>query len=436
MHRTTRTTKTIKTARICRAKARGRLKAFFAVMAAAAVPLSMSGCMPYKELKEESIVEGVGIDYGLEGYTLTFQIYKPSGGGGGGGGGGNTSKSGSSNTVTLLTTSGSSLFDAVRNATLQNGRQLYFSNTRAYVIGENVCGENFSKLLDFMERNQQIRPTDRIIVAKGKAADILNFKKNGEIVPAMNLQLMMQEYVQTSKLADVQIFDISKDVATGITDPVVAAVTIKNSDDGEGVLEMDGTAVIHNEKLAGYLDKEETRGFLWITGKTQGGVLTLQLPDGGTASMEVLTSSSKISLSGSDAAPVIKVDLSASTNLTEVQSQKTHSMDQRFVEELQNIQNRTITAEANSAIEKALKTYDADIFGFGMGIFENRPELWHKIGDSWNMYDKDIKVEVTTTSTVKHTGLTTETARYERPGARRAPRLLSAFSPLLKLGLA
>ena len=50
------------------------LKRICALAFALIIPLSFSGCMPYQELKEESIVEGMGIDYGKNAYSVTFQI--------------------------------------------------------------------------------------------------------------------------------------------------------------------------------------------------------------------------------------------------------------------------------------------------------------------------------------------------------------------------
>lgn len=387
---------------------KSRRKVLRAVACVLIFPFVLTGCMPYKELKDESIVEGVGIDLGSNGYDLTFQIYKPQSGSGGGGGGGSNSKS-SSSTVTILQSSGSSLFDAVRNATLQNGRKLYFSNTRAYVVGQEVCRKNFSRLLDFMERNSQVEPSEHMFITKGKAADIMTHKKNEEIVPAVNLELMAQEYVNTSKMANIQLFDIFENVASGITDPIVSAVNLKTDSNGEQVMEMDGTAVFHNNSIAGYLDKTQTRGYLWITGKAKGGVIMLKLPNGGSASLEVLTNGSKISVSGDDKNPVIHIALKVASSLTEVESQSEYTIDSGFISVLNKLQSQRVTTEARDAVNKALSNYDADIFGFGMSIFENKPELWHKIGKKWAAYAKKIKVEITTDSSIMHTGLTTQT---------------------------
>jgi spore germination protein KC len=372
------------------------------------LPIVLTGCMPYEELKSESIVEGMGIDYGDNGYNITFQIYNPKSGGGGGGG--DNGKNSTSSTVTILQCSGASLFDAVRNATLQNGRKLYFSNTRAYVVGEEVCKENFNKVLDFMERNQQIRPSDHIYIAKGKAADVMLYQKDGEIVPAVNLQLMSENNVQTSKVEEVQLFDIFKNTATGCTDSTISAIAIKEENNGEKTLEMDGSAVLHNNHFAGYLDDKETRGCLWIKSKAQGGVLILNLPEGGTASMEIIKSSSKVSFSGDEKTPAVTVDISFHTNLVELQSQENYTIDGSFLSNLKKIQEDTVKAEAQAAIDKALKDYDSDVFGFGVKIFQNRPDIWHKIGSEWNQNAKNTKVEIKVDSIISHIGLTNQTA--------------------------
>lgn len=389
-----------------------RRKAFAAACCVLALPVILSGCMPYKELKDESIVEGMGVDYGSNGYELTFQIYMPQSSG-------DISKSekGGSSEVTILQSSGSSFFDAVRNATLQNGRKLYFSNVRAYVIGEDVCAKNFSRTLDFMKRNHEIRTTDHVFIAKGKASDILTYKKNDEIVSAVNIELMSEEYSQTSKTDNVQLIDIYKNIASGITDPVVSALSLKTNDSGEIIMEMSGTGVFHNKILAGYLDAKQTRGCLWITGKASGGVLVLNLPQNGTASMEILNSSSKVTLAGDEKTPVIKVDINFKTNLTEVQSQTEYTVDQGFINNLQKLQNETVKSEAESAIDTALRTYGADIFGFGLKIFEDKPELWRTTEKNWSEAAKNLKVEITAESSIINTGLNKNTTAFKNNNA-------------------
>lgn len=396
-----------------RLSSRTCLKIAAAFLCVPIVAATLCGCIPYKELKDTSIVEGMGIDWGPDGYEITFQIYKPQKGGDNGGGGGGNSGGGSS-TISIIQSTGATIFDALRNATLQNGRKLYFSNVRAYIISEDACKNNLTRLLDFMERNHEIRPKAHLFIAKGKAEDILMCKKDDEIVPATNLEEMAKGYTQTSKIARSQLIDIYKDISTGITDEAIAAVTIKETEDGSKIVEIDGTAVFHKNRLVGYLNKSQTRGLLFIKGKANGGVIVLNLPNGGTANMELRKCKTDVTFEGDEKSPVMKVKINFTTNLTEVQSSNEYAIDDCFVASLKKLQDEAVISEARSAIDVALSTYGADIFGFGLNIFENKPDIWRKIGKNWSDTVKNIKVEITADSMIDSTGLTVMTSTEKK----------------------
>ncbi len=375
-------------------------------MGAVALALSFSfifsGCMPYTELKEESIVEGVGVDSDSNGgYILTFQIFNPQQGGGGGQGG----KSSTSEQVKILQSSGATLFDAIRNATLQVGRKLYFSNNRAYVIGEDVCKSGISKILDFMERNEQIKPTEHMYVAKGKASDILTFKKDGQYIPAENFDEMSENSIQTSKLVDVELLETYKDVSNGIIDPVLPVATIQADESGENILELDGTAIFRDNKLVGFLNSNETRGYLWIDGKVQGGVIHFDLPQGGTASMAILSSSSKIKAQNNSGTPSISVNVKLSTKISEIESSKSLIINEKLISKLKTLQENVVKTETKAAIDTAVKTYGADIFGFGMNLYESQPTLWRKLGVDWSKNSQSLNIQINVDSSIDHTGL-------------------------------
>lgn len=385
-----------------RPKNRLRFKTAAIIACSLSLALLTSGCIPYLELKQESIVEGLGIDTdGAGGYTLTFQIFKPESGGGGG----EESKKGGSSNQTILTSSGKTLNDAMRNATLQIGRKLYFSNNRAYVIGEDVCKNDITNIIDILERNEQIMPRERIYIAKGTAADILTYKKDGEIVPATNLEAMSENYFQTSKMVDSHLFDIFRNLSYGITQPAIAAAVIQTGADGKPLLVMQGTAFFYNNRLAGYLDEKQTRGFLWIEGKVKSGIITLKLPDGGKASSEIISSSSKVEVEDKNGKPSIKIDIKAETNINELETNNAITLDSNYIDKLNAIQNEVIKSEAQSAIQTALYNSNSDIFGFGISVYENQPELWKKISKDWSKQLKNLDVQIHVDSKIVHSGL-------------------------------
>ena len=375
-----------------------------AVLAAVLAALPLSGCLQYRELKAESIVVGMGIDADSSGgYLVTFQIYKPQQNGGGG----DSSKGGSSSQVTILQSNGSSIFDAVRNATLQVGRFPYFSNNRAYVLGAEVCRANLAQVMDFMQRNEQINPSEHIFMATGKASDILTYEKNGEIVPATNLDMMVENHDATSFSPAVRLVDVYRVMATGVTDVLLPLLAVKTNND-KSIVMLDGSAAFRGGNLAGTLNPDETRGVLWVTGKVKGGVLNLPLQNGGIATMEIYKAGSKTETGEQNGVPVVRVNISLNTGLASLRSVQSITIGPALKSYLIARQNALVREEAEAAVGHALKGYGADVFGFGMKMFENEPELWRKISTGWAGSSKTARVEITVHSDISHFGSTTQ----------------------------
>lgn len=137
----------------------------------------LGGCWNRRELDTLAIVAGLGLDRDVETgkIQLTAQIIKPGevktvkvGGAGGGGGGG-----GKASAVWVIKSTGDTVFDAVRNMVTQSSRKLYFAHNQIIVIGKKTAEQGVWPLLDFFVRDHEIRWTIWVLVADGKASDVL-----------------------------------------------------------------------------------------------------------------------------------------------------------------------------------------------------------------------------------------------------------------------
>lgn len=232
--------------------------------------------MPSHELKDLAIVEGVAVDKSDAGFLLTFQLFNPSEDSGSG-----DEKGGGGSKEIILTGSGKSLFDAIRNATLTEGKKLYFSETHIFVVSEDICKSSLRVVEDFFERPVEIRRDVNILVSKGKASDFLTAKKDGKLVRAMDFADVIRNSGVSSKIININIGTMSVKRADGITDLALTAVKTSKTESGDDLLQADGTAVLKRDKLVGYLTDTETRGLLWATGKVQSGIIILTPESGG-----------------------------------------------------------------------------------------------------------------------------------------------------------
>jgi spore germination protein KC len=365
----------------------------------------LAGCTSYKELKDLSIVEATGFDSaGSNSFKLTFQIFNPKSGGGGG----TVKKSSGEATETIVQGTGNGIYDAIRNATLTIGRKLYFSNTRIYLVGEDICKNNFDKLIDFLERPTSIRPNVNLCVVKGTTMEVLTAKKNDQIISAQTIQEIIESYGTSSKILNTELENIFEAESTGVTDIALPAIKVARDDQGNDIITMDGTAVFKKNILAGYLDLNETRGALWIMGKVKSGIIVTKPSNGGSVSMEIISANSKIDLITKDNKPAIKINIDFATDVAEMQTPKDTALSVQYLKQLKALQEEQVKKEMQAAITKVVHEYDSDVFGFGMMIFQNQPDVWRKIRADWNNGLKNISIEVNVTSKIEHSGLITD----------------------------
>ena len=106
-----------------------------------------SGCIPSVELNERAIVQAIGVDTVKGGYRVSLQIFSP------GGGDGPTEINAGQQNAKMITAEGKTISDAIQQATLEQGRQIFYGHNRLLVIGESTVKKGISDILPFFNLN-------------------------------------------------------------------------------------------------------------------------------------------------------------------------------------------------------------------------------------------------------------------------------------------
>lgn len=385
--------------------------------------LCLTGCTSQRELRELAIVEGIGVDRNPDGsFFLTFQVYQPQGGGG------SSEKSSSTNQTGIVQGSGVSLFDASRNVTRQMGRKLYYANCNVLIVGREVCEENLYSVMDFLNRNHEINTKERVFMAEDKASDILTAQQGGNYIPAHDLRLLAENGYNTSQMVDEPLGDLNVRVSDGITSPYLSVLRIRPDESagpgqqssgssgqtggssgqsgGKQIVEANGTAIFDRQgRLLDVMDKNATRGLLWITGKVRSGVINITSPDFSRASLEIRRAGSTVRVSSRDGKPVIRVEVQFDTGITELQLPPGGNERPAVIREMVAKQSEAVRQEIRAALEAALRQHNADVFGFGLKVYEHRPDLWRKLEKNWSDQAGRTEVEVSVHSTIINDGI-------------------------------
>ncbi|WP_243388038.1 Ger(x)C family spore germination protein [Bacillus kexueae] len=374
----------------------------------------LTGCWSRRELNDLAIAIAIGIDKGEDGnYLVSTQIVNPAE---------IASKTGSGGTVgytpvsTYQTTAGT-IMEAMRQLTTVSPRKIYVAHIRMLVIGEEVAKDGLKDVLDFFSRDHEFRTDFFIVVTKDtKAEDVLSIFTQLEKMPAnkmfSSLEMSEKSWAPTR---GVFLDELINDLVTDGKEPVLTAITVKGeAEKGEHAenvqeivpdarLKYENLAVFKGDKLIGWLDKDESKGLNYVTGKVENTVGPITCPNGGELITEQIRTKSTVKGHVKDGKPEIYVDIWAESNIAEVSCQVDLTKPETITE-LEKIANKRVEELAKFAIEKAQKDFQSDIFGFGDVIYRKHPKEWKKLKKNWDETFASMPIHVNADFRIRRLG--------------------------------
>ncbi|HEY3426741.1 MAG TPA: Ger(x)C family spore germination protein, partial [Negativicutes bacterium] len=238
------------------------------------------------------------------------------------------------------------------------------------------------KSMDFLLRNNQMRPTALFVVASGTAADILTVESEAEALPAMNISKTIKSYGEASQFKAVTIADFADRLMSKTTAPIAPLLsTVMNGN--TKIMYVSGLAVFKKDKMIGTLNQTETRGLLWVTGEVKKGLILINAPDGtGKAVLKISSATSKVTPQVEDGKLTMHIKILAEGTLAE-QTSTENLATVPAIAWLQERQAEAIRQEIIAAFAKS-RELQADIFGFGDMVHQKLPVQWAGLAESWD----------------------------------------------------
>lgn len=359
------------------------------------VALSLSGCWNRRELKTFSILMGMGIDKVEEvgKIQLTAQIIKA---------GELKSESGSDAEAYLTVQStGDTVFDAARNFTKENNRKIYLPHSQVLIFGEGIATEGVQKYIDFFVRDHEPRLRENVLVAKGKAEEILDVKSELEKIPAIGISSLLKSQAATSHATEVSMKDFISRLMSKTTEPIAPLIEISGEGE-EQTLRISGMAIFKQDKWVGTLTGNEARGLLWVIEKIKSGIIVVNCPsEEGKVSLEIIRASGKIIPEIKGDKISIKVEIKEEGHIGEQECPGELTLDD--IISIEKMKATVIRAEVLSALEKA-RELNTDIFGFGDAVHRKYPKEWKELEEQWDEVFPEIEVEVIVETKVRRSG--------------------------------
>ncbi len=383
---------------------------------------SLVGCWSSYEINRLAIVTLIGVDLTDNGdFKITASIVLPAGTAEPAPGGGKLQTS-----VILASSTGKGMYDSLRKLSNALPKKIYWSHLQAIVIGEDVAKKKMLPVLDVMKRQHEFRDNVKILVSRGKAEKILGLKPllQGTLGAEVNGIVQFSQKTAMTLVNDLNHFsqDISsptKDHITGEISPSFEkGVEFSKNGKSSSAVSIRGIAVFKQNSFIGWMNREETRGVLFLTNKIRGGIMELPCSknDSDTVSVQLLNAVTQKTPRIVNGEPVLNVNIRAEADIDEVTCPD-FQITASQIEKWNTVLEEEIRTNVEHALQKGQKEWGTDIFLFGDAIYKKYPRVWKKLQPTWREEGlRNLKVNLNVYANIRRYGLIMDPLRADNQG--------------------
>lgn len=368
----------------------------------------LTGCWSANELTEFSLATALAIDKDEQGYMVTIQVINP------------TEIAGDTisdrSTITSYSAVGDTMFDAIRKLTEISPRKVNLSHLQLIVYGEDLARDGIGKTLDFLVRDHELRTDFALVIAQNVTGkDLVGILTPLEKIPATKIKGSLtsaQDFLASMKL--VQLHELVSSISAQGQEAVLNGIyvegdvnygfSIENTQRGTppASLHLNGIAVFHDDKLQGWLNTEEGKGYNYIVDNIRNTTISTSCMESGKLALEVTDSKTTLKSKWKDGRPGITINIDIEANIASAEC----AIDLNKASTLEMIKKEAEDSVKNSA-ESSIQTaqeHKSDIFGFGESLKRSHPKQWNKIKDNWPSYFSNITTDVNVSLEIKNAG--------------------------------
>ncbi|RHW35800.1 Ger(x)C family spore germination protein [Lysinibacillus yapensis] len=372
----------------------------------------VSGCWDKQEIEQRAFVYGVAIDLSEDSSTsnpeikLTQQLIVPENLTNMGGGGG-----GSGPAFQNLSKTGKTLIDISRETIKLTSRRIDVTHLNVALFSEDVVKEPkmFEQLVDVFLRERDARRGIKLVIASGKAEELLTVEPEHEKIPAEYINKMLEETGNLAILDIVRVGDIQEKLLARESFPI-AQLKMKNPKEiiYEGIAVYNG----HQEKVVGTLKDEEAKGLSFFRGKRHTGTINIEVYRK-PAAVEILKIKTKVTLKNKEMNNLkflVNVDVNG---LIAEQFGTENVMNEDVLREFENATREKVEEIMRKSVDTLQKDFQTDALGLGVHLKKFHPKLWESVKGNWDYgenYFSQSTIDINTDVTIETPGTINRTA--------------------------
>jgi Ger(x)C family germination protein len=295
----------------------------------------------------------------------------------------------------VITGEGDSMVDAWTEVQAGTVRNIFFGQTRAIILSEEIARRNINDVLDFIGRIPLLPPNTHVLVAKDDLEELMEMQNRDNYTPGNYIDFYFQTPATRSLAIPVELWRVFSVIDLKEGDPFIPLIQASQE-----MYLIAGTALFSENRMVGELNKAETETLALLRG-TDLGYLIIPLGQNEHAAFFNVRSKTKITPELSPGgALTFNVNIDARGVLVESFPRREIGWQEK--KELERAAEREIKKDAENLLAK-LQRLNSDPIGFGGKLRINHPRVWEET--DWREVYPTARFTVRTTFSVTETGL-------------------------------
>ncbi|KAI7260736.1 hypothetical protein KC345_g9999 [Hortaea werneckii] len=285
-----------------------------------------------------------------------------------------------------------SLLEIFRQYSLRLDRPIIGHHLKVIIVSiELVKQQKMNQIMDFVLRDNDIRPSTMVFLSQGRAAETLTSKEKNEI-PAFHIRDMTHNQKRSSKVLDPVI--LSKLDALMHSKRSYA---LQNLVTANGEVDFSGAGIIKGDSghWVGALNQEDTECLSWLTNEGQTGLIKAYGRNNQPMVYELKAMKSKITAKTDGSSLAFEVKLTTNGRLSESWNGDDYPSATQHVQEAEHLFKEKLEQMMQALMKKLQSDYKTDVAGFGSKLSIQEPAVWNKVKDHWDDVFSRTPVHIT-----------------------------------------
>lgn len=297
---------------------------------------------------------------------------------------------------------------------------LYYGHLQLFIVSEEVARRGLSGVVDSTLRNNEARMDYNVVIARGiNAEDVLKLYTPLEKIPTYSMQQALQrsekDWAPTAAInMDKMLHLIKSDGQQLVLTGIEIKGNRKKADEKKNLegfkpaafFQYDGLAAFKGDRLVGWLNEKESKGYSDTTGLLIS--TSLELPCGNSqyTGLEINATKTKIVPKKKNGELSYTIQLYYTGDVVENSCESINLTDPSVFPVLEKKAEEILLGNAETAMKWA-KTHRTDLIGLGLATKRKYPKYWKTVTEEWDdvTFPKtevkyDVQVKINTTGTI------------------------------------